>query len=179
MHPVTSDHRGIPSPGRQQKRKRRNTLATAKLNHTARLFCRCCLPSRVCHIPQALGQPACHGVRQILLPCHGVGLGADPIFHHPSCRPPSPRNTQPPSGPDHARWCCMVPALATNFCISLFPDDSFSLSRSFLLIVFFLFCAGSISCSMHALLFYPTCTHTHTHTHIQIFVSLHRLHTAV
>ena len=63
---------------------------------------------------------------------------------------------------------------------SIFPDDSFSLSHSFLLILFPLFCAASIFCSMHALLYYPTCTHTHTHarslararTHIQNFASL-------
>ena len=71
-------------------------------------------------------------------------------------------------------WRCktvLVSVLATNFSYSVFPYDSFSLSHSFLLIVFFLSLLHCQHLLQHARtsFLYPTCTHTRarscTHSH--------------
>ena len=56
----------------------------------------------------------------------------------------------------------LVSALATNFSNSIFPDDSFSLSHSFLLIVFFL--SSALPASSAACTHYLSIPHAHTHT---------------
>ena len=104
-------------------------------------------------------QTSCSGISLTLLSWRGSGYKPNsPLFE---------LSTSASAEPGAALWAwrcktVLVSALATNFSNSIIPDNSFSLSHSFLLIVFFLFCAASIFCSMHALLFYdPTYTHTH------------------
>ena len=107
----------------------------------------------------------------------GVGPGTDPICHYSGCRPPPPRNTAPPCGPDDARRCWSRYWPLTFQTLSFQMTVSICLILSFWLFSFRLFCAASIFCSMHALPFYiphartraRARARTHTHSGFRIF----------
>ena len=167
----------MPSPGRQRKQRRGSTLAPAR-TCAARLH-----HWFVPQMPSSIGStPRTRNAWQAALPQSGISLTLL-SWRGSGYRPNLPLfGLSTSASAEHGAalwaWRCktvLVSALATNFSNSIFPDDSFSLSHSFLLIVFFFSSAlpaSSAACThflsiphAHTHARARSCTHTHTHTH--------------
>ena len=149
----------------------------AQLVYTTGLFHRCRPPSGV--------PPRTRNAWQAALPQSGIGLTLW-SWRGSGYRPNLPLfglSTSASAEHGAALWAwrsktVLGSALATNFSNSIFPDDSFSLSQSFLLIVFFFF--SFLRCQhllQHARTSFLSHMHTrararartHTHSEFRIF----------